>query len=75
MSTLNLSKKFAVVTYQKAVLEYYNPEIVFESDDIEECELYETEENCCQGSTVVEKTDEGIFDYYSGEVFEMNTYK
>ena len=74
MSTLKLSKRFAVVTFQKAVLEYYNPEIVFESDDIEECELFETEENCCQGSTVVEKIDGVVYDYYSGEEFEMNTY-
>lgn len=75
MKTLELTQKYAVVEFSKAVLENYNPSIVFESDNIEECESFDSETNAVTGYTIVEKREDGVFDYYSGEVFEMNTYK
>jgi hypothetical protein len=74
MKTLELTKLYAVVEFSKAVLEYYNPSIVFESDSIEECEDYECEEGPTSGCTVLEKREDGIYGYYTGEEFEMKSY-
>ena len=74
MKTLELTKKYAVVEFSKAVLENYNPSIVFESDNVEECEDYECEENPVSGCTVVEKREDDIYDYYTGEEFSMKSY-
>lgn len=74
MENLELTKQYAVVQFSKAVLENYNPSILFESDNIKECEDYEIEENAVSGCTIVEKTKKGLKDYYTGAEFFMNNY-
>ena len=77
MKAQDLKNRFALVTFSKAVLENYNPEIIDESDDIEELKEYaETgcSDNGTVGYTIVEKKDDDLVDYYSGEEFNMPTY-
>jgi len=74
MKTLELTKQYAVVEYEKAFLENYNPSIVFESDDLEKCEDFECKESNFRGATIVEKREDGIYDYFTGELFEMKSY-
>lgn len=66
---MRLAKKYAVVSFSKATLENYNHSVVFESDDIDECENFEREENAVSGSTVVEQREDGIYGYYTGEPY------
>jgi hypothetical protein len=74
MKCLELTKRYAVVEFSKAVLENYNPSIIFESNNIEECENYECEESPTSGCTVVEQKENEIYDYYTGEKFEIKSY-
>jgi hypothetical protein len=78
MKTLELTQKFALVEYQIATLENYNPSIVIEADTLEELEALEisdyVDEGATVGCTIVEKTEEGLINVYSGELFEMKSY-
>lgn len=77
MKTLELNKQYGLVTYLKTVLESCNPEIVGEFDSIDELQNYY--DSCCSesgsvGYTIIEKTENGIIKYFSGEKFEMKSY-
>lgn len=72
---LELTKQYAVVEFSKAILENYDHSIVFESDNVDECEDYECEENTVSGATIIEKREDGIYDYYSGEKLQIFTWK
>lgn len=77
MKTQDLTNKFALVTFTKTVLENCNPEIVEQSDNVEELEEYH--ENGCSdsgsvGHTIIEKKEDSLVDYYTGEEFKMNSY-
>lgn len=70
-----IKKQFALIEYKRAQLESYNPEIVKESDSLEELEDYDTGyEGPTNGFTIVERTNRGLIDYYTGELFRMNSY-
>lgn len=77
MKTLELNKQYALVTFTKTVLESCNPEIVEESDSIDELQNY-YDSGCSEsgsvGYTIIEKTENGLEDYFSGEKFEMKSY-
>lgn len=74
---MKITEKYAVVEFSKAVLENYNHVVIFESDSIKECEYF-IQNYCDEGSTVghtiVENREDGIYNYYTGEIFEMKTY-
>ncbi|MFW5847887.1 MAG: hypothetical protein ACOCVF_03125 [bacterium] len=73
-----LTNQYALIEYQKAVLENYNPSVVLESDDIEYLENLEfsdyVDEGPTAGCTIVEKREDGIYDYFTGEKFNMEIY-
>lgn len=77
MKTLELNKQYAIITFTKTILESCNPSIVAESDSIDELQNYYDSgwaESCSVGYTIVQQTENGLEDFFSGEKFEMKSY-
>ena len=71
---MKLTKKFALISFEKSLLENYNPLIIKESEDIEELEAIEVNDTITQGFTIAEQVDGKIYDYYQGEKLNFSNY-
>ena len=71
---MELTKNFALISFQKATLENYNPVIIKESDNVDELEEIEANDTPTEGFTIVQKIDGGIEDYYQGEELNFSNY-
>lgn len=71
---IKLKKDYAVIKYSKSLLENYNPIIVFESNNIDDCVNYDCQETFTEGYAVVQKIKDKIYNYYTGQKLTMKTY-
>lgn len=79
MTQITFTDKFALVHYEVARLENFNPEVVNQGDELSALEDlmndYHESGSSTEDWTIVTKDDQGrIIDYYTQELFEMDTY-
>lgn len=78
--SLTLTKPFAVIRYQKAEMEDYNPQIVEEADTESEAQsifdMYaDADDSYVEGYEIVYRDGTGGTCHYDGEPLRMPTYK